>query len=420
MSAKAKNNSASVKKTKNNPTPIKIRPIDIVAVILLTMFAFSTRLFNLGLPQEYYFDEIYYVEAAKSYKQLKKDPNWVHPPLAKILIAQGSILSSKDFFRWRIAGLLLGCLMIPLVYFLAFYMFKSTLASSLAAFFLSIDFLHFAQSRIATLDIFLAFFMLVSAFFLWFSINKKEFDIIYFYLSAVFSGLACACKWSGIFSVFFAVAIVLLYHRKSFFKNIFIYILLLLITYFITYIPYFFIGGTVQGLYKLFVNTLKFQYKGDWTHHYMSPLWKWPLLLRPIWYFYEKMENARCSGIIAFGNPLFWYPFFVFFAVSVYRAIFLRVKEDCFLALGYIFSFIFWIFSNRGGFFYYMTPAVVWMTLITVGYLSKIKLNPFGKVFLYGYIAFVFFAFCVYYPYMTAIPMPSKSLHLLFFMRFWI
>lgn len=420
MSAKIKDRVDLKKPLKDSGSLVKIRTVDIIAVIIITFFAFAIRFFNLSLPAQYYFDEIYYVPAAQAYKQMKKDPNWVHPPLGKILIAQGSVFSDKTFLKWRIAGVVLGCLMVPLVYFLALYMFKSTLASSMAAFFLSIDFLHFAQCRIAILDIFLAFFMLVSAYFLWLSIYKKELELKYFCLSAVFSGFACACKWSGFFSVIFTFIFVLLYNRKNFFRNFLIYTVLLLFAYFITYIPYFICGGTIKGLYNIFLDTMRFQYKGGWNHNYMSPIWKWPLLLRPIWYYYKNIGKDSCAGIIAMGNPLFWWPFLVFFAATAYRAIFFRAKEDCFLVLGYICSFIFWIFSNRGGFFYYMAPAVVWMALIVAGSLYRVKFDNIGKVFTYGYISVVFLVFCLYYPLMTAIPVSLKYFKTLFFLRFWI
>ena len=403
-------------KNQSKKSENKISIADISAIFLLTVFAFSIRFFALDQPREYYFDEIYYAPAAKAYTEMKKDPNWVHPPFAKIVMASCSVFSKDDFLKWRLGSIICGSLMIPLIYLLALYLFKKSYAAILASFLLSIDFLHLVQSRISTLDIFLAFFMLISAFFLWLAIEDKEINLKHFYISAIFAGFASACKWSGIFMMFFVFAIIFIFHRKNFFKNILIYTSIFITAYFSSYIFYFIEGGNLKELYDIFERTLKFQYKGGWTHNYMSPIWKWPILARPIWYYYKVLDTGKCAGIIALGNPLFWIPFLVFFINTAFRAILKRNKVDVFLTIGYLFSFIFWIFSNRGGFFYYMTPVVAFMALITAQNLYNIK----NKAFLYGYLAICFTVFCLYYPFMTAIPVNSAYMRSLFFLRFWI
>ncbi len=407
------------KKVNESGLPELMTVRNTVTVILLTVIAFLLRFVFLEQPRELYFDEVYYGPAAKSYVDLEKDPNWVHPPLGKILMAADSFFSVDEFQKWRLGSCILGSLMIPVLFLMAFYLFRNYLAAVLSALFLSFDFLHFAQSRIATLDIFVAFFMLLASFFLWLAVSENEFRAKFFYFAALFAGLGCACKWSGVFVVPLMVLALALFHRQHFFKHMSVCIVIMCLAYVSTYVFYFFTGGTPDALAGDIVNTLKFQYKGGWTHNYIAPWWKWPLMLRPIWYYYNDTSGI-CRGIIAMGNPVFWWSFLVFFVVSFYRAVFFRTKEEIFLVAGYLFSFIFWIFSNRQGFFYYMLPAVPWMCLITAANLYRTKFDLYGKVFVWGYVVVLLISFCLYYPLMAAQPVPVSYFRTFIFLRIWI
>ena len=87
----------------------------------------------------------------------------VHPPLGKWLIAIGIRLFGEDPFGWRSAAAVVGTLSVVIVVRAGRRMTGSTLLGALAGLLLALDGLHFVQSRIATLDIFLSFWV-VAAF----------------------------------------------------------------------------------------------------------------------------------------------------------------------------------------------------------------------------------------------------------------
>jgi dolichyl-phosphate-mannose--protein O-mannosyl transferase len=81
-----------------------------------------------------------------------------HPPLGKWLIAIGIRLFGADEFGWRFASAVAGTLTVVVLVRLARRMTGSTVLGALAGLLLALDGLHFVQSRIAMLDVFLVLF----------------------------------------------------------------------------------------------------------------------------------------------------------------------------------------------------------------------------------------------------------------------
>ncbi len=84
----------------------------------------------------------------------------VHPEVGKWLIALGEQAFGMDPFGWRIAAAVVGSLMVLVMCRLARRLTGSTVLGCVAGLLLGFDGLHFVLSRLALLDIFLAFFLL--------------------------------------------------------------------------------------------------------------------------------------------------------------------------------------------------------------------------------------------------------------------
>lgn len=154
------------------------------AAIALALVALALRLWNLGEPREFEFDETYYAKDAWSLanhgyvRDYVDDANeqilagtteglWesepsmiVHPEVGKWLIGLGERLFGMDPFGWRVASAVVGALMVLVMVRLVRRMTGSTVLGLTAGLLLSLDGLHFVLSRLALLDIFLAFFTL--------------------------------------------------------------------------------------------------------------------------------------------------------------------------------------------------------------------------------------------------------------------
>ena len=151
-----------------------------------TALALFLRIWHLGTPKRFEFDETYYAKDAWSLAHFgyvaavrrrrrttrsstgtttgiwKDDPSLiVHPEVGKWLIALGEKAFGMDPFGWRIAAVVAGALMVLVMCRLAQRLTGSTLLGCIAGLLLSFDGLHFVLSRLALLDIFLALFMLL-------------------------------------------------------------------------------------------------------------------------------------------------------------------------------------------------------------------------------------------------------------------
>ena len=154
-----------------------------ISVMLLALFL---RLWKLGTPREFAFDETYYAKDAwsmlnhgyvRGYAEKvdpkiidgtttglwKDDPSMVvHPEVGKWMIALGEKAFGMDPFGWRIASAVVGALMVLIMCRLVRRLTGSTLLGCVAGLLLCFDGMHLVLSRLALLDIFLSFFVLLA------------------------------------------------------------------------------------------------------------------------------------------------------------------------------------------------------------------------------------------------------------------
>jgi len=165
-----------------------------LAPTLVTLLAAILRLWNLGHPHSLVFDETYYVKDAWSQWVLGYAAKWpdgadarfaagetdifltdpsfvVHPPLGKFLIGVGMALLGPDSsVGWRISAALFGTACVLVLYFFAKALTRSIVFATVPAFLLAIDGLGIVMSRVALLDIFLTFFVLLA---FWFAVLDR-------------------------------------------------------------------------------------------------------------------------------------------------------------------------------------------------------------------------------------------------------
>lgn len=142
----------------------------ILVVLAATALAGILRGYRLGSPPEKVFDEVYYASDAcwytgEDYRDcgLESDVerSWVHPPLGKTIIGWGIDVFGNRPFGWRVAAAAAGTLTVALVGALAFLFTGSPVWAGAAALLIATENLHFVQSRIAMLDVFLAMFVVL-------------------------------------------------------------------------------------------------------------------------------------------------------------------------------------------------------------------------------------------------------------------
>lgn len=152
-----------------------------------------------------YFDEIYHPRTAYEHLNNVYPYEVSHPPLGKLIISIGVAMFGMNPFGWRFMGTLFGVLMVPVLYIFLKNLFGKTPVALCGAALFTFDFMHLVQTRIATIDTYGVFFILVSYYFMyrWLSVpagKKLRHYILPLFLSGLFWGVGCASKWTVVYA----------------------------------------------------------------------------------------------------------------------------------------------------------------------------------------------------------------------------
>lgn len=153
-----------------------------------------------------YFDELYHARTAYENINNMYNYEWTHPPLGKLLIAVGIEIFGMTPFGWRFMGALFGVGMLPLLYLFAKRIFKRTDFALIVAALFAFDCMHFTQTRIATIDTFGVFFILLMYFFMYEHITMEHDNkpywktLIPLVLCGLAFGFGIAAKWIGFYA----------------------------------------------------------------------------------------------------------------------------------------------------------------------------------------------------------------------------
>ncbi|MEV7395516.1 phospholipid carrier-dependent glycosyltransferase [Aeromicrobium sp. NPDC092404] len=213
-----------------SPTSWSERAWGWVGPLGVALLAFGLRIWRVGKPRILMFDETYYAKDAWSLLQhgyvqdftesankeiengrtsdlMTGDPSWiVHPDGGKWLIAIGEHLFGLDAFGWRIAAVVIGSLTVLVLARLVRRITGSTVMGCVAGLLLAVDGLHFVMSRMALLDVFLAFWVVCGVACLvadrdWIRARLDRYRVVrpWQLLAGVSFGMACGTKWNGIY-----------------------------------------------------------------------------------------------------------------------------------------------------------------------------------------------------------------------------
>ncbi len=152
-----------------------------------------------------YFDEIYHPRTAYEHLNNVYPYEVSHPPLGKLIISIGIAMFGMVPFGWRFMGTLFGVLMVPILYVFLKNLFGKTPVALCGTALFTFDFMHLVQTRIATIDTYGVFFILVSYYFMyrWLTVpagKKLRHYVLPLFLSGLFWGVGCASKWTVVYA----------------------------------------------------------------------------------------------------------------------------------------------------------------------------------------------------------------------------
>ena len=172
-----------------------------------------------------------------------------------------------------------------------------------------------------------------------------------------------------------------------------------LLVYLATYLPFFYHGNSLLDLINL--QSSMYGYHGGVTedHPYRSPWWEWPLLITPLFLYFEELGNKLSANIYLVGNPFIWWTGFLFFIMGIIQVIRKEIPSLGFAVLSVLAYWLPWAFSPRKiVFLYHFMPSVLFILLISAYFLDALwsKSNK-GKLLVIIYLSiaggvFLYFA----------------------------
>lgn len=428
------------------------------AVVLVGIATAVPRLIQLGHPAVAYFDETYYANDACLYALgeggicgNEPEISVVHPPLGKELIALGIRLFGYEAWAWRIVPAVAGISTVWLVYLVGRRLLRSEGAALLAAGFLAIDFLHIVQSRVAMLDVFLPLFGFASL--LCALVYRDRMDrganrsrpspgsYLWIVGAGLFAGLAMNVKWSGAFFLIVLVPLLLGVRRRGAHavRASTRSAAIVLITAAVAYTAAFAarlpeqnpvcpeLGGPWgERFVEQHLCMAAFHRSLQAAHFYQSPAWSWPLLKRPIAYYFcagadcrPEVPSHQVEEVVAIGHPLLWISSLAAVVIFVLRS--LRRKQigsgGILAAWGFVAMFLPWVVIDAAStrdaiFLFYLLPALPFGYIALAALTKEVSTESGPGQAAAGLFVVAAAAMLLFYlPLLTARPLPVEEWH---------
>ncbi len=377
----------------------------------LLVVAASLRFVHLDAPPRLYFDEIYYANDARSMLETGVEVDRpAHPPVGKWLIAAGIAVVGFEPLGWRVASATAGTLTVLVTYLAALRLFRRRWPAALAALLVALDGLALTMSRIAMLDVFVGLFVVTGFWLVVVALDGRRARGAPLALAGIAFGLALATKWSAAFTVVTALAVVLasqLWHAwrarvggRETARRLAVVALCLvalpIAVYVLGYLGWFTNyhasdagrdrcpqGGCEVGAaerarvwWEEQLELVDYHQRLPTTHPYRSSPTTWPVMTRPVLYYFESCTNEqvaageRCAvavgnraKILGLGNPVVWWTGLLAYPVVAWSALVRRRRSALVLLVFLLGQYLPWLLVGKDGYSFYATPLVPFVAM---------------------------------------------------------
>lgn len=440
----------------------------LAAAAAVLLLAAILRLVALDQPPRAYFDEVYYAEDAGAVaSQGVEERRPSHPPLGPLLISLGVLVAGDGPWGWRLTPALAGTGVV-LFTGLAARRLGATRAGAVGAMLLvAVDGLSLTMSRIAMLDVLVAVLVVAGFWVLSGTIDRapgQQGWLARLALAGTLFGFATAVKWSGILALAAALIVAtwrtascLRRHRPSPGSVVGAAGMLVValgvvpaMAYTVSYAGWFANyeatvvaqercpeGGCETDLWDRSVawweeqvRLVDYHRRLPATHPYRSPPQSWPLLLRPVLYYYEdcpvglrippgecQVDPGREAKILGLGNPALWWTAVPMGLGVAWSALVRRRAWAVLLTAFIVAQYVPWFFAGKDGYLFYLTPVVPFLAVglvLAMRSLGRWSGWGVGLVAALAIAAFVYFA-----PIWYGIPLPEEAADAKMWLNSW-
>jgi len=355
---------------------------------------------------------------------------WLHPPISKLLQAASINVLGNQPLAWRLPSALAGVGVVGLIIIVTFSITRSGFISLGAGLLATFEPLLLVQSRIASADIFVTFFGLLT---IWLylklfilrkdhkdkthQIDKKPSNhkimVIKIFakywpviLVGASLGLTIASKWSGAFLILGLLGFTIfsyptLTRKSGHWGRLWQLGLICLVAglvYLLSYSQMFLQGKNLHHLQGLHRQAFWYQTHTTFSHPYQSRPWQWLIGQKPVWYYHHTIVDGQVTQVVARPWTLITILGFLLIIMLNFSQVFgLKLKKKFlksdrkstfiiqFLSWIVLSLYLPWFFISRALFIYQLTPIMPYLILvISVSIYSyfesgKIDLSPNKK-----------------------------------------
>ena len=413
-------------------------------------------------------DACWYVAGTEAVCNITELTSRAHPPLGKWLIGSGIVAFGYEPFGWRVGVAVAGIVTVALVYLLAWRLLRRTtlglgltVGATVAAGLMATDFLHLVHSRVAMLDAFIVLFVVgaVTAIVLdrdrdrgragqgdsaWW--ERLTIGRPWRLAAGVCIGAAAATKWSGAYvapaiiglvvaweimerrrelpDAGWGAAVVAAFRREALPTVVLLGIVPVLV-YVASYtgrMPGALVGlpwehGTVwRGIWEHQRAMLDFHTGLGGDHPYQSPPWSWPLLQRPVAYWFGD-EGGAYRQILAMGNPATWWPGLLALGALIVtwaRAGWGSLRPEPVILAAAASTYLPWLIlsgDRSQTFLWYFLPTVPFLCLALGSFAAWAWDRVSGRVAVAVSGVIVVASFAFYLPLLVALPLSPGDWH---------
>ncbi len=433
-------------------------------IISILFIGSVLRFYNLGLIPGPVFDEVFYPVFAINYLSGETFFS-VHPPLGSYILTLSIYLydllpwiENIDFnsakvdsinplaYRW--IGAVSGVGLIYVGYRLALELFNKKVFALLVAAFFAIDGSLLVDSRLGLINIYLTLFGFMAVLF--FIRGMKSGSLVQFFISGLMLGAVISIKWNGLgfwlvllmlsISLFIMNRAKLISDEK--YKNYgYKQGLLVLTTPFFIYLVFWIPElahneNTLSDKHSQMV-AYHFENTDQKSHPYSSPWYTWPLMIRPVGYFFDSTSIVNSEGVAIeifkvihlFPNPALSLLSFISIILLSFKWMELlaksigtrKVSDETYsislILIGFYSNFLPWALASRSTFIYHYQPAACFAFMALAFFLFKLTTkNKIENISLYyASLFFILISALYWLPIQLGIEISSIN----FYSRMW-
>lgn len=380
------------------------------------------------------FDEIYHGRTAYEFLHGLSIYENTHPPLGKSIISIGIALFGMNPFGWRFMCAVCGVLMIPLMYLFAFKMFSRTDIACLTTILAGTGFMNTTLARIATIDIIVAFFVLLMFYCMYGYIDslKEKYpfkkQMPWLLAGGIAMAFAVSTKWTGVYAGA-GIAIVFFYflleniggaknikrERKYLVKTFAVcvasFVIIPIAVYILSYIPFARVytdKGPVEHAINNAELMLSYHSNCVFDHPYSSEWYEWLIDIKPLADSRVYFDDGTVSVVMTFLNPVLCFGGLV---ALVYQFYLWRAEHDekaLYLIILYLSMMIPWTLVHRTVFIYQYFISAMILPLMIGNAVKRMK-HPRRNMIIIAIVSAVFYV--VYYPVITGLPMNVEQIN---------